>query len=87
MATVKKARTPSKKTSATNNIVEQSAASISPNTNGQPHRNGGSTVVVNIDEAIRQRAYELYQQRGSQDGNAMEDWLRAEAEMRGQRSA
>lgn len=86
MATAKKARTISKKTTSTN-TPEQSAASASPNTNGQPRSNGSSTVVVNIDEAIRQRAYELYEQRGCQEGNAMEDWLRAEAEMRGQRSA
>jgi Protein of unknown function (DUF2934) len=33
------------------------------------------------EEAIRERAYELYQQRGLQDGQATEDWLAAEAEL------
>jgi hypothetical protein len=33
------------------------------------------------EEAIRERAYELYQQRGRQDGQAIEDWLAAEAEL------
>jgi hypothetical protein len=33
------------------------------------------------EEAIRQRAYELYEQRGRMDGHAVEDWLTAEAEL------
>ncbi len=35
----------------------------------------------NLQEEIRCRAYELYEQRGRQDGHDMEDWLRAEAEV------
>ncbi len=31
--------------------------------------------------AIRQRAYELYEQRGRCDGRALEDWVRAESEV------
>ena len=34
-----------------------------------------------IEEKVRQRAYELFQQRGCEDGHAMEDWLQAEAEI------
>ena len=30
------------------------------------------------EQAIRERAYELYEQRGRQDGLADEDWLKAE---------
>lgn len=33
------------------------------------------------EETIRVRAYELYEQRGKQDGHAWEDWLQAEAEL------
>ena len=33
------------------------------------------------EEAIRERAYELYEQRGRLDGQAVEDWLAAEAEL------
>jgi hypothetical protein len=33
------------------------------------------------EEAIRQRAYELYEQRGRLDGHAVDDWLTAEAEL------
>ena len=32
-------------------------------------------------EKIRRRAHELYLQRGSQSGSALDDWLRAEAEI------
>ena len=34
-----------------------------------------------LEERIRLRAYELYEQRGKRDGNALEDWLQAEAEL------
>ena len=32
-------------------------------------------------EKIRQRAYELYEARGREDGRAIDDWLQAEAEI------
>jgi len=34
------------------------------------------------DERIRRRAYELYEARGKQPGAALNDWLRAEQEIR-----
>ncbi|HVC91884.1 MAG TPA: DUF2934 domain-containing protein [Acidobacteriaceae bacterium] len=34
-----------------------------------------------LEDAIRQRAYALYVQRGASDGNADSDWLTAEAEV------
>jgi Protein of unknown function (DUF2934) len=37
---------------------------------------------VPVELAIRRRAYELYQQRGGGEGRAVEDWLRAEKEIR-----
>jgi hypothetical protein len=36
-----------------------------------------------IEERIRRRAYELYEQRGRFDGFALDDWLQAESEIRG----
>jgi DUF2934 family protein len=36
---------------------------------------------VPAEEKIRTRAYQLYEERGRQDGHAMEDWLQAEAEI------
>jgi hypothetical protein len=38
-----------------------------------------------IEERIRQRAYELYEQRGRVDGFALDDWLQAETEILGAR--
>jgi hypothetical protein len=32
-------------------------------------------------EAIRRRAYQIYQQRGTGDGLDVEDWVQAEAEL------
>jgi DUF2934 family protein len=32
------------------------------------------------EDAIRSRAYELYLQRGDQQGGALDDWLQAERE-------
>jgi hypothetical protein len=34
-----------------------------------------------LEKEIQMRAYELYEQRGKQDGFAIQDWLRAEAEV------
>ena len=35
------------------------------------------------EELIRCRAYELYEERGHQNGHEIEDWLEAEAEVTG----
>ena len=43
----------------------------------------GVTIVIPIDQRIRQRAYELYLQRGQTDGHDLEDWLQAECEIKG----
>jgi Protein of unknown function (DUF2934) len=34
-----------------------------------------------LEHAIRLRAYELYAQRGTAEGHAVQDWLQAEAEL------
>ena len=34
-----------------------------------------------FEQAIRQRAYELYIARGRAHGHALDDWLQAEAEL------
>lgn len=33
------------------------------------------------DDAVRLKAYEYYQQRGARDGQALDDWLRAESQL------
>jgi Protein of unknown function (DUF2934) len=39
-------------------------------------------VPINLEDEIRRRAYELYQQRGAKGGSEAEDWLAAEREIR-----
>jgi DUF2934 family protein len=40
-----------------------------------------------LQDKIRFRAYELYQQRGGEDGHATEDWWQAEKEIRQNRGS
>jgi len=39
------------------------------------------------DETTRKRAYELYVERGMEDGHDLEDWFRAEEELLGKERA
>jgi len=41
-----------------------------------------NVVPINLEDEIRQRAFEIYQQRGSRAGSEAEDWLTAEREVR-----
>jgi hypothetical protein len=47
-----------------------------------PEKAKVTTQAVSINEVIRTRAYELFEQRGKQHGRDFEDWLRAESEVR-----
>ncbi len=40
-----------------------------------------NVVPINLDDEIRRRAYELYEERKGAPGNEQEDWLRAESEV------
>ena len=42
-----------------------------------------STNPTDIDERIRRRAYEIYEQRDRIDGLDLDDWLQAESEIMG----
>lgn len=44
---------------------------------------GRTAAEADIEEQIRRRAYELYEERGRGDGHDVEDWLEAEAEITG----
>ena len=37
---------------------------------------------LNLEDEIRRRAYELYEQRGGEHGHDVQDWLRAEEEIK-----
>jgi len=41
----------------------------------------GNSSTTDVETKIRQRAYELYEQRGYTPGSDQEDWLRAEREV------
>jgi hypothetical protein len=41
----------------------------------------GAPIPINVEEEIRRRAYELFEQRGYNHGSDYEDWLRAEREI------
>ena len=40
----------------------------------------------NIEEEIRKRAYVLLEARGGEEGHELEDWLRAEEEIKGSKT-
>jgi hypothetical protein len=40
-----------------------------------------------LEERIRERAHEIYLERGGQDGSDLEDWLQAEQEILGSEKA
>ena len=53
-----------------------------------PKKKPSATAVSNpkqLDDQIRERAYELYEARGREDGHDLEDWLRAEEEIGGKK--
>ena len=73
------------KQSRTTNARKRSA---SPTEKSSPRGSRGAQLTAATQEdadlqaRIATRAYELYRQRGSQDGYALEDWLQAEREIR-----
>lgn len=38
-------------------------------------------MVRTLERRVRERAQQLYDQRGQQEGRALEDWIKAEAEI------
>jgi len=49
---------------------------------GNPSANSSFNTTEDLNnELVRLRAYELYEERGREDGHDVEDWLQAESEM------
>jgi len=42
---------------------------------------GGIESYDDVQERVRLRAYELFEQRGREDGHDLEDWMQAESEI------
>ena len=86
MARAKTARTDN---SVSTNITpidrKGSVENVAPEGKKAAGTNGAGTN-GNVEEEIRRRAYELYEERGGQHGREQEDWFRAEAEVRGRAS-
>jgi hypothetical protein len=74
MATTRKPRT-KKTTTAKAEIPSKAVSSVTSNVTTI------TTRAVDIQDVIRNRAYELFEQRGCQHGAHVEDWLRAEREV------
>jgi len=47
------------------------------------HPESGKLSVSDLENRIRNRAYDLYERRGCADGKALDDWLEAQAEVLG----
>jgi len=43
-------------------------------------RNPAIAQISDVQDRIRSRAFELYEERGREDGHELDDWLQAEAE-------
>jgi hypothetical protein len=57
------------------------------NETSRPSRATDTSIHPSVsEEQIRRRAYELYVQRGGTHGRHMDDWFRAESELRGRAS-
>jgi hypothetical protein len=81
MATAKKGTSPRKSVKrATSGAGEQPTGLAAPAEQSNNHYS------LSLEEEIRRRAYEIYEERGRRDGMHHEDWIRAEAEVRDRRS-
>jgi hypothetical protein len=73
----------------TTSALQTSSAADSKAANGNvshPSPTTNTSVYPSVsEETIRQRAYELYTQRGGQHGGHVDDWFRAETELRGRK--
>ncbi len=77
MAKARTPRTPKPKAEKTEKkVLQMPETTVVANANGNGHH-----ATVDVEAEIRQRAYELYESRGFIDGQAEEDWIRAEREV------
>lgn len=81
------AKEPRRRTSSPK-APKSTISAVPDKTNGHalsavPDKTNGRAA-AELEAAIRERAYQLYENRGRQHGFAQDDWLQAEAELLGQ---
>jgi H+-transporting ATPase len=64
-----------------------SATRLKPQAVRQAPAEGNSRIATDLKPQIAMRAYELYEQRGRQDGRSVQDWETAEDQIRRERAA
>jgi hypothetical protein len=62
-------------------VGETTMKSATSSQNWPKPKNQSGQPSSQLQEEIRKRAYELYEQRGSFDGHDIDDWLQAESEI------
>ncbi|HEX7285052.1 MAG TPA: DUF2934 domain-containing protein [Candidatus Angelobacter sp.] len=75
---------PSQKEKASRKPSSKQGKAVSIGKENGPGKKGApvSPLYPKMEEEIRHRAYELYEERGRQEGFHQEDWIRAEEEVR-----
>lgn len=75
-------QTPIQSSSQRGSALLSSVQSKTPQRSVQPSSaSSSSSSSVDLQEAVRRRAYQIYEQRGMTGGSEVEDWLQAESEL------
>jgi Protein of unknown function (DUF2934) len=72
---------PSRWVPASHPAFQKGVPSVPIDTTRKPQTDIGIKPNPNLADQIRRRAYELYEERGREEGREVEDWLRAEEEV------
>jgi len=59
---------------------------MNPQVPTSPSETQATKSPADLEEEVRRRAFELYEQRGRENGHDLEDWLQAESEFVQQRT-
>ena len=74
-----KAKTPRPRTTPNKQVLTM--PEVTSTTRARKASSSTNSATTGLEAQIRQRAYELYQERGCTPGQENEDWLRAEREV------